>query len=259
MYGKLFASAFTGSLYGAGLNVHAVWGYAIANADRRGYVELNAKMLAATLGGTYEEIATAIKKLISPDPESRTKAEEGKRMLREGQFIYRIVNYETYRSMRDEDARRESQRKKTRDKRSGSLHLVSRCLPLSAHAEAEAEGEVRREDSSELAPEGDSEPAILVFPTASRGIRPREWGLRESLVREFQAAYPAVDILAEARKALAWIVSNPSKKKTFHGMPSFLNRWMGKVQDRGGSGGGGNGPPGSGDAEAAVARLAGRR
>ena len=51
MYGKIFASTFTGSMFGAGSDVFAVWGYVIANAqDSR--IELNPRMLASTLGST---------------------------------------------------------------------------------------------------------------------------------------------------------------------------------------------------------------
>jgi hypothetical protein len=52
---------------------------------------------------------------------------------------------------------------------------------------------------------------------------------------EWAAAYPAVDVLGEARKALAWINANPTKRKTARGMARFLVSWMSRCQDKGGS------------------------
>ena len=117
MYGKLFAQMYTGSMYGAGCNVFAIWGYAISNSDEKGFVELNPKMLSGVLGASIDEVETAIKYLCLPDEESRTDCEEGRRLIREGQFMYRLVNYEKYRAIRDREARREYQREWARKKR----------------------------------------------------------------------------------------------------------------------------------------------
>jgi hypothetical protein len=53
---------------------------------------------------------------------------------------------------------------------------------------------------------------------------------------EWAAAYPGVDVMAEARKALAWVNANPTKRKTARGMAKFLLGWMSRQQDRGGNG-----------------------
>src|SRR3989338_2531118 len=50
MYGKHFAQTYTGSMFGAGPVVFAVWGYVIANARRDGTVEVNAQLVAAAPG-----------------------------------------------------------------------------------------------------------------------------------------------------------------------------------------------------------------
>lgn len=52
------------------------------------------------------------------------------------------------------------------------------------------------------------------------------WGLEAAASK----AYPGVDLLAEALKALAWEKANPAKAKTQHGR--FLNTWWGQAQDR---------------------------
>jgi hypothetical protein len=75
------------------------------------------------------------------------------------------------------------------------------------------------------------ETAVLTFPTDGN---PREWDLTDAKVKEFREAFPSLDVVAECRKALAWVQANPTKRKTPRGMPGFLFRWLSRVQDRGG-------------------------
>lgn len=49
--------------------------------------------------------------------------------------------------------------------------------------------------------------------------------------------YEKVDILAEVKAAVAWSEANPGKRKTRVGATRFLNAWLKKAQDRGGSSG----------------------
>lgn len=97
-------------MYGAGLHVFAVWGYVISHA-RDGTVELNPKKLADTLGGTTVEIESALTFLTSPDPRSRCKEAEGRRLVKEGEYQYRLPSWEVYRAIRDEVGRKEQNRK----------------------------------------------------------------------------------------------------------------------------------------------------
>jgi hypothetical protein len=116
VYGKHFSSMYSGSMVGAGLNVFAVWGYVIANAvDSR--VELNPKLLAMILGCKEKEIITAIEYLTAPDPNSRSKDHEGRRLLPDGQFQYTVPTHETYRRILNEDERREYNRRKQAEHR----------------------------------------------------------------------------------------------------------------------------------------------
>lgn len=48
-------------------------------------------------------------------------------------------------------------------------------------------------------------------------------------------AYPAVDVEGELFRMNAWLNSNPTKRKTRNGIKRFINTWLAKVQDRGGS------------------------
>ena len=114
MYGKLFSSMYEGSLYGSGPVPMALWPYVIAHMvpDRvvGCQVELNPKLLADTIGCPREDIEKAIELFCAPDPDSRTKDHEGRRLVRLGQFDYQVVNGAKYRSIRDEEERREQNR-----------------------------------------------------------------------------------------------------------------------------------------------------
>ena len=55
MYGKLFKTTFTGSLYGAGSKVLIVWCWIIANKDKTGRIEINPEELAHRIGDMTPE------------------------------------------------------------------------------------------------------------------------------------------------------------------------------------------------------------
>ena len=80
-------------------------------------------------------------------------------------------------------------------------------------------------------PAEDASPVVMEFPC--NGTR-RKWQLRQSRIDQWREAFPAVDVLAECRRALAWINDNPTKRKTANGMAKFLGAWLGRVQDRSG-------------------------
>lgn len=114
MYGKHFESLYEGSMIGAGAMVFAVWGYVIGKMKPDGkvgmQVRLNPKLLGPILGESPEEVEKAIDYLCQPDKHSTSKAEGGRRLVRLGEFDYRVVNGLKYRSIRNEEERREQNR-----------------------------------------------------------------------------------------------------------------------------------------------------
>jgi len=81
------------------------------------------------------------------------------------------------------------------------------------------------DDSSPPAP---SELQDLVYPCKGPV---KEWAIPPSLYRDLVALYPDVDVLGELRKARAWIITNPTRRKTARGMPRFLNSWLARAVD----------------------------
>jgi len=123
MYGKFFSSTFTGSMFGAGADVFAVWGYIIANTVNS-TVEINPQLLSAILGMTPERVLTALEYLCSPDARSRNMDYEGRRLIKQGPFQYHVVSHEHYKGIRNEEERRAYNRKKqaeSRERRKNSV------------------------------------------------------------------------------------------------------------------------------------------
>lgn len=54
----------------------------------------------------------------------------------------------------------------------------------------------------------------------------------------WRETYPAVDVEQELRRMIAWLDSNPTKRKTRRGIERFINNWLARTQDSGGSKGG---------------------
>ncbi len=51
----------------------------------------------------------------------------------------------------------------------------------------------------------------------------------------WEEVYPAVEVRAELRRMIAWLDSNPAKKKTRRGIERFINSWLARTQDSGGT------------------------
>jgi len=128
MFGKHFKQMYTGSMAGSGPVVFALWGYIISNADEEGNVEVNKRIVATAIGCSVEDIALALQFLQQPDPDSRSTEEQGKRLVQEGPFAYRIVTYQRYRLMRSNDDRREYMREYMRKYRAEHGENVNKIV-----------------------------------------------------------------------------------------------------------------------------------
>lgn len=141
-FGKHHASMYRGSMVGKGAEVFAVMGYVIANmvpdreVEGRMVVELNPELLAFIIGEPEAEIEAAIELLCSPDAKSRSKEEDGRRLVRVGQFEYYVVNGWKYRVRRDPEKRREQNLEAQRRYRAKKKEAV---VPTKTAAERLAE------------------------------------------------------------------------------------------------------------------------
>lgn len=99
-FGQHYSSMYSGSMVGSGACVFAVMGYIISNTSHKtSCVELNTTILATIIGEPKQAIESAIEKLCAPDPQSRTKTEDGRRLIKRGEFEYFVVNFKHYRGL----------------------------------------------------------------------------------------------------------------------------------------------------------------
>lgn len=142
-------------MVGAGAVVFAVWGYVIAKQepDKKmgSQVRLNPKLLAAIIGESEQDVEKAIKFLCAEDPQSTTKGQQGRRLVRIGEFDYQVVNGAKYRAIRDQEERREQNRVAQRRHRAMKS---GRPLPGETQTIQQVEsGEITQERADEIAAE----------------------------------------------------------------------------------------------------------
>lgn len=62
-----------------------------------------------------------------------------------------------------------------------------------------------------------------------------DWQPTDEQILQWQHAYPEVDIFAELNVMAVWLQSNEPKRKTEKGMPRFVNSWLSRANQKGGS------------------------
>ncbi len=78
-----------------------------------------------------------------------------------------------------------------------------------------------------------SQDVLLVMPCTGAGGK--TWNVTRGYLDGLGDTYPGIDLMAECRKAKAWLDANPRKLKTYSGMKAFLTSWFSRAQNRLGS------------------------
>jgi hypothetical protein len=150
---KLFSSLIFSTVWREEMHVKVVWITMLAMANRNGEVWASVPGLADAAKVSVDQCRHALERLSAPDPDSRTKDHEGRR-INAVDGGWAILNYPKYRELRDSDERRLANReyqRRHRKKASASNVTVSKrqpSKPPSAQAEAEAEAEAEKETAS---------------------------------------------------------------------------------------------------------------
>lgn len=173
-YTKLFSSIVTSTVWREGKETKIMWVTMLALADKDGVVEGSIPGLADMARLTVAEARTAIEILSAPDPDSRSKEAEGKRLVPiDGGWL--LVNHAKYRDLMSVEERREYLRKKQAEFRAkaktGLSTVVNNCSDQStpsthSAAAAEATPEAGKKEDSAASPLLFSVDTILPFPSA---------------------------------------------------------------------------------------------
>lgn len=91
----------------------------------------------------------------------------------------------------------------------------------------------KKKESScaEQAPLAQSSPPVIELPLNDG----TEYAVSQEQCQEWAGLYPAVDVIQQLRSMRGWLLSNPRKRKTRSGISRFVNSWLSKEQNRGGT------------------------
>ena len=119
MFAKVFFQIFESSISDDYLVRHVFMDLLVLS-DEDGVVDKTSKAISRITNVPLEVIEMAVAKLCAPDPQSRTPDHAGRRLVlidENRDWGWKIVNYLKYRQIRDEEARRISNRSYKRDQR----------------------------------------------------------------------------------------------------------------------------------------------
>lgn len=75
------------------------------------------------------------------------------------------------------------------------------------------------------------QPPVIVLPLNDG----TGYAVSQEQSQEWAGLYPAVDVIQQLRNMRGWLDANPTRRKTRKGVLRFINSWLSKEQDRGGS------------------------
>lgn len=116
-YTKLFSSILDSTIWSESVATKITWVTMLAMTDTAGCVYASMPGLAKRVGVSISEAETAIKCFLSPDPHSRTKDNEGRR-VKEIEGGWQLLNYEKYTHAKSREARNAYQKEQMRRRRS---------------------------------------------------------------------------------------------------------------------------------------------
>lgn len=133
-YVKLLSSIVRSSIWGEPDHVRVVWITMMAIADKHGYVYASVDGLAHEARKTIDETEDALRRFLSPDPRSRTKEHDGRRVV-EVDGGWQLLSYERIRAMHGAESERERKREwwnSNRGKKTSSLDATSETSELAS-------------------------------------------------------------------------------------------------------------------------------
>lgn len=167
-------------------------------------------------------VRTTIKKLLSGHVVSeRTGTASGR-----GPRVLTVLNYNRYQDRPDEEGTP-----------TGTPGAQDRAQTGHATGTPGAPREQDQQDQQEklaLRPSTSPPPpapsaVVLTLPCVGTG--PSEFAVTDAQLDKWRGAFPGLDVLAEVRKAGAWLDASPSKRKTHAGVPRFLVNWFTREQN----------------------------
>lgn len=240
MFAKVYNQIFASSI-AENYTTRHVFMDMLVLADSEGVVDMTLSAIARTTNVPIEVVESAVKELSEPDLSSRSPEEDGRRIAlidSHRDWGWRIINYDHYRSLRDEEARRSYNRNYMRKYRKPDepVKSVKSCKDVSisvdsgkapsTHAEAEAEANTPKP------PKGGRKRSVgkiqVTDPIALRvaalfGRKPTTpWQLDEW--EKFQTLNPSPEEVGDIEEYY-----NSGAKFLRQDLKTLLNNWMGEI------------------------------
>jgi len=156
MYGKVFEQMYKGSMITAGWEAIVTMQQLIILADQEGDVEMTPQALSNTTTIPLEHIEKGLEALILPDPMSRSKSNEGRRIIlmdEDRPWGWHLVNYKYYvglaskadKKIKDRDRQRANREKPKENIRVAKCRGVSQNV---AHIDVDIDVNIPKEPMS---------------------------------------------------------------------------------------------------------------
>ena len=187
MFAKIFAQIFDSSIAQDYLTRHVFMDLLVL-ADRDGVVDMTVDAISRRTNVPENLVAHAIQELMGADDKSRSPLENGKRIVpldSHRDWGWQIVNYEHYRTIRDDESRRsyfrDYKREYRQSKKSTKSPQVSTsvldCPTMSTKAEVETDTETDTEKKQiQKKPSSPSAQSLTLY-----GLYPRKVGRATAL------------------------------------------------------------------------------
>jgi hypothetical protein len=126
-YTKLFSSIVTSTIWTEDDRTRIVWITMLAISDKNGEIQASVPGLARIAGVPVEACRAAIAKFLSPDPDSRTK-DDGGRRIEEIAGGWALLNFQKYREMASKEESKASEAiRKARYRAKVARNNVPKC------------------------------------------------------------------------------------------------------------------------------------
>ncbi len=219
-YSKLFSTIWNGTLYGR-FEASATMMLLLSLCDADGIVDATIEAIAGRTGWPIEFIRQGIAELEQPDPQSRTPAADGRRILRLDEhrnWGWSIANYSVYRERARTEERREHFRAAKRQQRARNVQDMSghvetkldnpecpQCPPIAeaeAKAEAKAKADAKPTTAASQPTDGEFQTFKKAYPKRA-GSQP--WSqARKAIHARLKHGNTMAEILAGAQRYQAY-------------------------------------------------------
>lgn len=229
-YTKLFSSITESTVWGESYATRIVWVAMLAMADARGNVYGSVPGLARRANVTLEEAEQALASFRSPDPYSRTKDHDGRRIA-DIDGGWNLVNHGKYGAVRNAEERKEAKRKWDREHRpSGHARGKQGESSPTQSDESPTKSDKSAPTSTSTNTSKEQKPKQERSPSGSR--LPPDWHPSDVDVAFAQRERPDVDWRLEADKFRDYWHGIPGAKGRKADWPGTWRNWIRRADGR---------------------------